>query len=146
MSRKRYGYGSIEEKLDRILKEIRKCLRCCKSERGAGIIVFGQAGVTMSKSINIGANTTATVVYTDDQGVSDPIFSVPVWAATPDGIVTLAPAADGMTCVATGVAAGDVSLTATAEGDSTPGANTIVATAALNVKAAEDSKGEITFS
>lgn len=101
----------------------------------------------MSKIIRVGgASTTATALFVDPQGVAQPLSSVPVWAATPSGLVNLTPAADGMTCAVVPVAAGDVTLTATAEGDPTPGVNTIVATAALSVAPDEDTTGTISFS
>jgi hypothetical protein len=101
----------------------------------------------MSKVITVGgAATVATALFVDPQGVAQPLASKPVWAATPDGLVALTPADDGMTCSVAPVAAGDVTLTATAEGDPTPGKNTIVATAALTVAPDEDVSGTITFS
>lgn len=100
----------------------------------------------MSKVITVGATTTATALFTDNNNVSEPVFSVPVWVATPTGIVTLAPAADGLTCVVTGAAVGDVTITSAVEGDPTPGVDTVTATASLSVAAPEDTQGTITFS
>lgn len=101
----------------------------------------------MSKVIRVGgAGTTATALFVDPQGVAQPLSSVPVWSATPDGLVALTPAADGMTCAVAPVAPGDVTITATAEGDPSPGVNTITATASLTVAPDEDMTGTITFS
>lgn len=138
----------IKRKLDEALEMLRE-LTCerRRPKRRVSILLFGPQGVVpMSKSINIGATTTATVAYTDNSGNSDPIYSVPAWTATPDGLVTLAPATDGLTCVITGVAAGDATVTATAEGDPQPGTNTITATGTVTVKVAEDTAGTLTFS
>lgn len=101
----------------------------------------------MSKIIRVGgASTTATALFVDPQGVAQPLTSKPVWAASPDGLVTLTPADDGMTCAIAPVAAGDVTVTVSAEADPTPGVNTVTGTASLTVSPDEDTTATITFS
>jgi len=57
-----------------------------------------------------------------------------VWSASDPTILTVAPAADGMSAVVSAVGKlGVVEVNVTAEGDSTPGANTIVGTVHVQV-------------
>lgn len=98
----------------------------------------------MSKTIKMGdAAGNATAHFTDAAGVEHPIHSVPVWAATPDGIVKVTAAADGMTAAYEAVGPGTATITATAECDPTAGVNTVTLSASLTVVDVEDTGGTI---
>lgn len=101
----------------------------------------------MSKQLNVGATSTATVAYTDAAGqpVTLPAGSVPVWTVDDTTKATATPAADGLTAVIEGVAVGTATVTVVAEGDPTPGVDTITLTGAVNV-VDEASGGTLTFS
>lgn len=110
-----------------------------------GFIFVGQGTFEMAKTIVQGSTHTATAVFTDANGVTRPLHSIPAWSASPDGLVTLAPAEDGMTCgITAGSTDGDVTLTVTAEGDPSPGVNTITGTFDLSVVDPEDTQVTIT--
>lgn len=103
----------------------------------------------MSFSIQTGQSKTATVAFTDANGVAQPLpaGNVPAWAVDPASALALTPAADGMSCaIVGGSPVGDFTLTATVEGDPTPGVDTITATIAGTLVAAEDTQGTITIS
>jgi hypothetical protein len=121
-------------------------LRPCKPARGifGHISISGQGASAMTFSIAKGVTKTATVVFSDAADVTQPIYSVPVWAVTPPDALTLTPAADGMTCSLVGVTEEPCTLTAVAEGDPTAGVNTITATLGGTVTPAENTKGTIT--
>ncbi len=70
----------------------------------------------------------------DKAGNPGTLASVPVWSASDPTILTVVPAADGMSAVvsATGKL-GTAQVNATGEGDSTPGVNTITGTVAVQV-------------
>jgi hypothetical protein len=92
-----------------------------------------------------------TALFTDDSGTVDPIYSVPVWVFDhPELFTAVAPAADGMTCDCTSpLTVGLATGTVTAEGDPTPGKNTLTDTFTIDVLAAlaaEDTKVGVTFS
>lgn len=91
-----------------------------------------------------------TALFTDDAGVSDPIYSVPAWSFdTPGSFTSVTPAADGLTCDCAGpITAGTVTGTVTAEGDPTPGKNTLTDTFTIEILpalAAEDTHVGVTF-
>ncbi len=100
----------------------------------------------MSKILHMGNTTTASVTYQDKEGDDVPVVGAPKWSAAPDGLVTLAPAEDGMSCVVTPVAVGDVTITVVAEGDETAGVDTITLTGDVTVAAEEASGGKLVFS
>lgn len=124
----------------------RKSRRRHRSRLRHGHIFLGPGDFKMSFSIRSGQTGVATAVFTDAQGVVRPLApgNVPVWAVTPPDALSLVPAADGMSCAVTGGEnPEDFSLTATAEGDPTPGVDTIVATIAGTLVAPEDTQGTI---
>lgn len=101
----------------------------------------------MSFNIQTGQSKTATASFTDASGTVQPLptGNIPAWAVTPAGALTLTPAADGMTCaIVGGSPLGALTLTATVEGDPTPGVDTIVATISGTLVAPEDTQGTIT--
>lgn len=92
---------------------------------------------------------TATPV--DTNGVSQPIFSVPVWTLdVPADFTAVTPSADGLTCqVTTPITAGTVNGTVTAEGDPVVGKNPLKGTFIIDVTpavvvAAEDTTINVT--
>lgn len=101
----------------------------------------------MSKIIHLGgAGTTASVAYVDAEGDPATVIGAPTWAASPDGIVSLSPAGDGLSASISAVAVGDVVITVTAEGDETAGVDTITLTGNLTVAGEEATGGTLTFS
>lgn len=99
----------------------------------------------MSKVLQQGMSSTATLNLTDKDGVFHPLPAgvVPAWTTDSD-VVSLTAAADGMTCtVVAGNADGSANITATTtyeDGD------VVVAIGAVQVVDAEDTQGTITFS
>ena len=123
--------------------------RGCFPRRRAvtGRFIWDQQGDgSMSKIIHLGNTSTASVSYQDKEGDTVPVVGVPAWSAMPDGIVTLAPAADGMSAVVTPVAIGNATITVVAEGDETAGVDTITLTGDVSVAAEEAAGGKLTFS
>jgi hypothetical protein len=112
-------------------------------QSGSTIAVRGT--LIMSKQLNIGGTSTATVVYDDKAGAVAPIVGVPTWAVDNPAIATVTPAADGMSAEVTAVAVGTANITVTAEGDPTPGVDTITLTGTVNV-VDEAAEGTLTFS
>jgi hypothetical protein len=100
----------------------------------------------MSKIIHLGNTSTASVTYQDKEGDNVPVVGVPVWSVAPDGVVTVAAAADGLSAVVTPVAIGNATITVVAEGDETPGVDTITLTGDVSVAAEEASGGKLVFS
>lgn len=100
----------------------------------------------MSKILHLGNTTTGTVEYEDKEGDEVPVVGAPKWSVAPDGIVTLAVADDGKSCVVTPVAIGDATITVVAEGDETVGVDTITLTGDITVAAEEASSGKLVFS
>lgn len=128
---------------------VRKPRRRHRPRPTKGFIFIHGHGVKMSFSIRAGQTGVATAVFTGpppDLTVY-PLApgNVPVWAVSPADALVLSPAADGMTCEITGGsgAPGDFALTATAEGDPTPGVDTLVATIAGVLAQPEDTQGTI---
>lgn len=99
----------------------------------------------MSKQLNIGGGSTATVNYTDAAGASVPVSSVPSWSVDDSTIISLSPAADGMSASITALKVGTATVTVTAEGDPSPGVDTITLSGTVNV-VDEASGGTLTFS
>ncbi len=92
-----------------------------------------------------GQTKIATANFTDANLVARPVFGVPVWSATPAVQVTLAPAADGLSCAVTFAALGVFNLIVSCEADPTVGVNTITGEFTGNIVAAEDTEVTITF-
>jgi hypothetical protein len=75
------------------------------------------------------------------------IVGVPVWALpdVPAPVVTLEVAPDGLSATVKASGLGDLVLTVTAEGDPTPGVDTITEQLAISVVGAEAKSGEFTL-
>ena len=71
--------------------------------------------------------------------------NIPAWTVDDSAVASIAPAADGMSAVVTGLTVGTATITVTAEGDPSPGADTITLTGTVNV-VDEASGGTLTFS
>ena len=101
--------------------------------------------LSMSKQLNIGGTTTASVAYTDAEGKPATVASVPSWAVDNASVATVTAATDGMSAVVTGVSVGAALVTVTVEGDPTPGVDTITLTGLVTV-VDEASGGTLSFS
>lgn len=62
---------------------------------------------------------------TDSKGRAAPVDGIPVWASSDDTVLSVAPAADGMSAVVSSVAAGTARITVTADADLGAGVTTI---------------------
>lgn len=112
-----------------------------------GYILIGPGKTrTMSFNVRSGQSGRATAVFTDAKGIVHPLAkgNIPQWTVEPAGAVAITPDADGMgTQFVGGDTPQDFTLKCTAEGDPTPGQDTIVASIAGTVVAAEDTQGTI---
>jgi hypothetical protein len=78
---------------------------------------------------------TITSTFTKGDGTPGTVDGVPVWTAAPDGLATLTPSADGMTCEVVWAGAGDVTITQTADGDLGAGVHPIVSSVIITMVA-----------
>ena len=104
-----------------------------------------QGTLKMSKQLNVGNTTTASVSYQDKAGATVPVVGAPSWGVDNPAVATVEPASDGMSAVVTAVGVGAANITVTAEGDPTPGVDTITLTGQVTV-VDEASGGVLTFS
>jgi hypothetical protein len=114
----------------------------------SGQLFVAPIGDDMAKSIFHADDNgfSAAVVYKDKKGNVSLPASPPVWTTSIDGIVNLTVAADGMSATGTFTGqAGDLTLDVVAEGDPTPGVDTVHSTADISVLPAEIATGEITI-
>jgi hypothetical protein len=77
------------------------------------------ADLTTAQQFNV------TLTITDTAGNPAPVDGVPVWATSDATVVAVTAAADGMSAVAPGIAAGVARLTVTADADLGSGVQTI---------------------
>ena len=101
--------------------------------------------LSISKQLNVGATSTATVTYQDPAGTTVPVSGAPTWSVDNNAVATVVPAADGMSAVVTGVAVGTATVTVKAEGDPVAGVDTITLEGTVSV-VDEASTGTLTFS
>lgn len=103
--------------------------------------------LTMTKILNTGGTSTATVSFKDKAGASVnlPAGSVPKWTVDQVALLTVVPSADGLSAEITAVAVGMATITVVAEGDPTPGADTITVAGSVSI-VDEASSGELVFS
>lgn len=80
--------------------------------------------LTMSAS----QKCTVSIKPVDKKGNPAPVDGIPVWDVSATGTVTLAPAADGMSCDVLGAAPGTVQVNVTADADLGAGVTTITGT------------------
>ena len=120
----------IEDAVERALRNfLSACNWPCRYEDNRPV----SGTIYMSKTLNIGGISTTTVTYQDKAGSNVPVVGAPTWAVDNSAIATVVPAADGLSAVVTGVAVGTATVTVTAEGDATPGVDTITLTGTVNV-------------
>lgn len=134
----------LEDTLDRsirALQDLSACHRPCGQRDNRPV----NGTLLMSKTLNIGSTSTATVAYQDKAGTDVAVVGIPVWTVDDEAIATLVVGDDGMSAVITAVSAGTSTITVTAEGDPTPGVDTITLTGTLNV-VDEASGGTLSFS
>ena len=92
--------------------------------------------LTMSKIINLGTTPPpSSVSYTDKAGVavSLPAGSIPAWSSDNTAVATVLADPTGLKAQLTPVGAGTCNITVVAEGDPTPGVDTITLSAPLSV-------------
>jgi|SRR5579859_7462583 len=102
----------------------------------------------MSGVIGGGETTiTATLKFFDNETPPQPSqpASPPQWSMGTAGVASMAVAPDGMSAVFTRVAAGTTTVDVVAEGDPTPGVDTVHLTGSLQVLPNEIASGEIDF-
>jgi hypothetical protein len=95
--------------------------------------------------ITTAQQATVTAQFEDAAGVVVPVQGIPAWTVDNPAIATVAAAADGMSAVIAGVAAGAAVVTVTAEGDPTPGVDTITGEVDVIVVADEATQVVLTF-
>ncbi len=103
--------------------------------------------LTMTKTLQVGGTSTATIAYKDAEGVGVtlPAGNIPAWAVDQVALLDMVVAADGMSAALTAKGVGLATITVTAEGDPEPGVDTITVTGSVTI-VDEASTGEITFS
>ena len=87
----------------------------------------------------------ASLVFKDAKGNAANPAAPPQWSVTQEGIVNMSVAEDGMSASFSPVAVGDVTVNVIAEGDATPGVDTVQLSGDISVVAAEIATGELSF-
>lgn len=98
----------------------------------------------MSLILKDDEQSTYTAVFTDRKGADAKVDGVPVWSAAPTGILTLTPAADGMTCLVAAAGIGVTTVTCDADADLGPGVTDVVLTDDVTVIAGNAAGGTLT--
>jgi len=117
--------------------------------RATHIIFINEKGQTTTmETITIGnppRNITAKPV--DDTGTPQPVDTTnPIaWSVTPSGLVTIAPASDGLSCQITGIAEGQVAINTTVDADPGQGVTMINGSLQANVVAPQPPPVMATF-
>lgn len=135
-------------------RRILERLRHCRPRRDTRVLILGgSAGVNVAMlTKNPGDTFTLTAVYTDKNGKTEPLATLPVCteasgvATSPVGSPTVNDAQFQFTgTVPVDAAAGStLDFTITAEGDPTPGVDTLTGTFQIGVVALEDTNVTIT--
>lgn len=96
--------------------------------------------ITTAQKVNIQA------AFQDAGGVSQPLppGQIPVWASSDLNIATVSPSADGLNCDVISVGPGLATISVTAEGDPSPGVDTIKGSQDITVVADEDTQVVLT--
>src|SRR6202521_2408452 len=110
-------------------------------------LLFGLTGNTMATAVLhlTSTSVTGTLVATDAKGNVFPLPNPPVWSLSAAGIVVMTVAADGMSAAFAPVSPGSVIVDVVAEGDPTPGVDTVHGTGDITVLAAEAASIALTF-
>jgi hypothetical protein len=96
--------------------------------------VIFTGGVRMELVITDSQQFRVEIQPVDKVGNPGTLASVPAWSASDPTILTVLPAADGMSAVVSAMGKlGAAQVNVTAEGDPTPGVNTITGTVAVQV-------------
>lgn len=111
------------------------------------LLLFGPIGEAMSKAILHLDDTSvsASLVFKDKRGNVTSPAAPPVWSLSAEGIVAMTVAPDGLSAEFTPTAPGDVTVDVVAEGDPTPGLDTLHATGDLSVLPAEAATVDLNF-
>lgn len=88
---------------------------------------------------------TATLAFKDAKGNAATPAAPPVWSTDTSGVVNLTVAADGMSAQIAPAGVGTTNINVVAEGDATPGVDTLHLTGSVQVTPAEIATGEIDF-
>lgn len=101
----------------------------------------------MSKAIiRVDQNgTTARLKFVDGKGNPAQPASPPKWSVTVDGVITMTVADDGMSAAIAPAGVGDTTINVTAEGDPTPGVDTVLLSGDVSVVPAEIATGTLDF-
>ena len=98
----------------------------------------------MSGKFLVGKLVTAAVAYTNPDGTAGAPAAPPTWSFDNPGVWDPTVAADGLSASGSVLAAGDCNVTVVAEGDPTPGVDTVTLKGTLT-GAEEISGGQMTF-
>lgn len=130
----------ILKEIEHLEAELRPCHEHDTPKAVSGIL-------KMTKTLNVGGTTTATVSFQDKAGadVKLPEGSVPAWTLDQTALANMTVAADGLSAEITGTGVGLVTVTVVAEGDPEPGVDTITVTGSITI-VDEASSGTLTFS
>jgi len=109
------------------------------------VIHFGK-GLQKMLTINSDSpGSAATLNATDRHGVNRALVGVPAWKSSDESIATVTPAADGLSALVVPVAKGECDITVTAEGDPTPGVDTLTGVGHVVVTDPEASQLSVSF-
>jgi hypothetical protein len=98
----------------------------------------------MAGTFLVGKTVTAKLAYLNPDGTAGAPVGVPTWAFDNAAVWAPTVAADGMSAAGNVLAVGACVVTVTAEGDATPGVDTVTLTGTLT-GAVEISGGSLTF-
>lgn len=98
----------------------------------------------MAGTFLVGKNVTATLAFTNPDGTAGTPASAPTWAFDNPTVWNPTVAADGMSAAGPVLAVGACVVTVKAEGDATPGVDTVTLTGTLT-GVEEISAGTLTF-
>ena len=98
----------------------------------------------MAGSFLVGKTVTATLAFTNPDGTAGQPVGAPTWAFDNPSVWNPTVAADGMSAAGAVLATGACVVTVKAEGDATPGADTVTLTGTLT-GVEEISSGTINF-
>lgn len=127
------------------------CRHCdwCKPKHPAVALrfLFGPVNDIMAKAIlHTDDNTvSATLAFTDKKGNATSPAAPPTWSLSADGIVSMTVAGDGLSAAFAPMAPGDVTVNVVAEGDATPGVDTLHISGDISVLPAEAASAELSF-
>jgi hypothetical protein len=139
---------------DATIEELRAIVAAINKPPGPRIArgflgLFTKEGKQMtSASVSVDSSLIATLSFTDDKGNAAQPASPPKWTCSNPAISTIVAAADGMTAELDSVGPnGTVTYTVVAEGDSTPGVDTVTLVSdPVTWTAGEIKSGAVVFS